>query len=162
MKSKNLLQRVAQFITIVGLSLLIGNISAFIAMNMLSTPKDILFFLWQRRFIDAMVQLGMIKGMWLFLIGNIVIYLCQRTRKNLLLLIFSIAVFILGEFFIIPLSYETSLLAFQQYGMNQINPDFLTIKHKEDVLGGLNLFILLTYLVISICYKQEENKMNGL
>ena len=148
MKSKNLLQRVAQFITIVGLSLLIGNISAFIAMNMLSTPKDTLFFLWQRRFIDAMVQLGMIKGMWLFFIGNIVIYLCQRTRKNLLLLIFSIAVFILGEFFIIPLSYETSLLAFQQYGMNQITPDFLTIKHKEDVLGGVNLLILFIYCAI--------------
>ncbi|WP_311329751.1 hypothetical protein [Capnocytophaga sputigena] len=145
MKSKNLLQRVAQFITIVGLSLLIGNILAFIAMNMLSIQQDTSFFLWQRRFIDAMVQLGMIKGMWLFLIGNIVIYLCQRNRKNLLLLILSSVVFVLGEFFIIPLSYETSLLAFQQYGMNQITPDFLTIKHKEDVLGGVNLLILLIY-----------------
>ncbi len=96
------------------------------------------------------------------IIGNIVIYLCQRTRKNLLLLILSIIVFVLGEFFIIPLSYKTSLVAFQQYVMNQVISDFLIIKHKEDVLGGLNLFILLTYLVISICYKQEENKMNGL
>ena len=111
MKNKNFFQRMAQLIAIFGLSLLIGNISAFIAMNMLSTPKDILFFLWQRRFIDAMVQLGMIKGMWLFFIGNIVIYLCQRTRKNLLLLILSIIVFVLGEFFIIPLSYKTSLVA---------------------------------------------------
>lgn len=145
MKSKNLLQRVAQFIIVVGLSLLIGNISAFIAMNMLSIPQDTSFFLWQRRFIDAMVQLGMIKGMWLFLIGNIVIYLCQRNRKNLLLLILSSVVFVLGEFFIIPLSYETSLLAFQQYEMNQITPDFLTIKYKEDVLGGINLLILLIY-----------------
>ena len=92
-----------------------------------------------------MVQLGMIKGMWLFLIGNIVIYLCQRNRKNLLLLILSSVVFVLGEFFIIPLSYDTSLLAFQQYEMNQITPDFLTIKHKEDVLGGINLLILLIY-----------------
>ena len=141
MKSKNLLQRVAQFIIVVGLSLLIGNISAFIAMNMLSIPQDTSFFLWQRRFIDAMVQ----KGMWLFLIGNIVIYLCQRNRKNLLLLILSSVVFVLGEFFIIPLSYETSLLAFQQYGMNQVTSDFLTIKHKEDVLGGVNLLILLIY-----------------
>ena len=145
MKSKNLLQRVAQFIIVLGLSLLIGNISAFIAMNMLSIPQDTSFFLWQRRFIDAMVQLGMIKGMWLFLIGNIVIYLCQRNRKNLLLLILSSVVFVLGEFFIIPLSYETSLLAFQQYEMNQITPDFLTIKHKEDVLGGINLLILFIY-----------------
>ena len=161
MKSKNLLQRVAQFITIVGLSLLIGNISAFIAMNMLSIPKDTLFFLWQRQFIDAMVQLGMIKGMWLLFIGNIVIYLCQRTRKNLLLLILSIAVFVLGEFFIIPLSYDTSLLAFQQYRMNQVTSDFLIIKHKEDVLGGFNLFILLIYLIINIFYKQEENKVKN-
>ena len=145
MKSKNLLQRVGQFITIVGLSLLIGNISAFIAMNMLSIQQDTSFFLWQRRFIDAMVQLGMIKGMWLFLIGNIVIYLCQRNRKNLLLLILSSVVFVLGEFFIIPLSYETSLLAFQQYEMNQVTSDFLIIKHKEDVLGGINLLILLIY-----------------
>ena len=145
MKSKNLLQRVAQFITIVGLSLLIGNISAFIAMNMLSIQQDTSFFLWQRRFIDAMVQLGMIKGMWLFLIGNIVIYLCQRNRKNLLLFILSSVVFVLGEFFIIPLSYETSLLAFQQYEMNQVTSDFLIIKHKEDVLGGINLLILLIY-----------------
>ena len=145
MKSKNLLQRVAQFITIVGLSLLIGNISAFIAMNMLSIQQDTSFFLWQRRFIDAMVQLGMIKGMWLFLIGNIVIYLCQRNRKNLLLLILSSVVFVLGEFFIIPLSYETSRLAFQQYEMNQVTSDFLIIKHKEDVLGGINLLILLIY-----------------
>ncbi|WP_278590564.1 hypothetical protein [Capnocytophaga ochracea] len=149
MKSKNLLQRVAQFIAILGLSLLIGNISAFIAMNMLSTPQDTSFFLWQRQFIDAMVQLGMIKGMWLFLIGNIVIYLCQITRKNLLLLILSIAVFVLGEFFIIPLSYDTSLLAFQQYRMNQVTSDFLTIKHKEDILGGINLLILLVYCA---CY----------
>ena len=149
MKSKNLLQRVAQFIAILGLSLLIGNISAFIAMNMLSTPQDTSFFLWQRQFIDAMVQLGMIKGMWLFLIGNIVIYLCQITRKNLLLLILSIAVFVLGEFFIIPLSYDTSLLAFQQYRMNQVTSDFLTIKHKEDILGGVNLLILLVYCA---CY----------
>ena len=145
MKNKNFFQRMAQLIAIFGLSLLIGNISAFIAMNMLSIPQDTSFFLWQRRFIDAMVQLGMIKGMWLFLIGNIVIYLCQRNRKNLLLLILSSVVFVLGEFFIIPLSYDTSLLAFQQYEMNQITPDFLTIKHKEDVLGGINLLILLIY-----------------
>ena len=162
MKDKNFFQRMAQLIAIFGLSLLIGNISAFIAMNMLSIPKDTLFFLWQRQFIDAMVQLGMIKGMWLLFIGNIVIYLYQKNRKNLLLLILSIIVFVLGEFFIVPLSYETSHIAFQQYEMNQITSNFLIIKHKEDVLGGLNLFILLTYLVISICYKQEENKINGL
>ena len=68
MKDKNFFQRMAQLIAIFGLSLLIGNISAFIAMNMLSIPKDTLFFLWQRQFIDAMVQLGMIKGMWLLFI----------------------------------------------------------------------------------------------
>ena len=151
----------AQFIAIFVLSLLIGNISAFIAMNMLSIPKDTLFFLWQRQFIDAMVQLGMIKGMWLLFIGNIVIYLYQKNRKNLLLLILSIIVFVLGEFFIVPLSYETSRIAFQQYEMNQVTSDFLIIKHKEDVLGGFNLFILLIYLIINIFYKQEENKVKN-
>lgn len=151
----------AQLIAIFGLSLLIGNISAFIAMNMLSIPKDTLFFLWQRQFIDAMVQLGMIKGMWLLFIGNIVIYLYQKNRKNLLLLILSIIVFVLGEFFIVPLSYETSRIAFQQYEMNQVTSDFLIIKHKEDVLGGFNLFILLIYLIINIFYKQEENKVKN-
>ena len=154
MKNKNFFQRMAQLIAIFGLSLLIGNISAFIAMNMLSIPKDTLFFLWQRQFIDAMVQLGMIKGMWLLFIGNIVIYLYQKNRKNLLLLILSIIVFVLGEFFIVPLSYETSRIAFQQYEMNQVTSDFLIIKHKEDVLGGFNLFILLIYLIINIFYKQ--------
>ena len=161
MKNKNFFQRMAQLIAIFGLGLLIGNISAFIAMNMLSTPKDTLFFLWQRQFIDAMVQLGMIKGMWLLFIGNIVIYLYQKNRKNLLLLILSIIVFVLGEFFIVPLSYETSRIAFQQYEMNQVTSDFLIIKHKEDVLGGFNLFILLIYLIINIFYKQEENKVKN-
>jgi hypothetical protein len=161
MKNKNFFQRMAQLIAIFGLSLLIGNISAFIAMNMLSIPKDTLFFLWQRQFIDAMVQLGMIKGMWLLFIGNIVIYLCQKNRKNLLLLILSIIVFVLGEFFIVPLSYETSHIAFQQYEMNQITSNFLIIKHKEDILGGFNLFILLIYLIINIFYKQEENKVKN-
>ena len=154
MKNKNFFQRMAQLIAIFGLSLLIGNISAFIAMNMLSIPKDTLFFLWQRQFIDAMVQLGMIKGMWLLFIGNIVIYLYQKNRKNLLLLILSIIVFVLGEFFIVPLSYETSRIAFQQYEMNQVTSNFLIIKHKEDILGGFNLFILLIYLIINIFYKQ--------
>ena len=161
MKNKNFFQRMAQLIAIFGLSLLIGNISAFIAMNMLSIPKDTLFFLWQRQFIDAMVQLGMIKGMWLLFIGNIVIYLYQKNRKNLLMLILSIIVFVLGEFFIVPLSYETSRIAFQQYEMNQVTSDFLIIKHKEDVLGGFNLFILLIYLIINIFYKQEENKVKN-
>ena len=161
MKNKNFFQRMAQLIAIFGLSLLIGNISAFIAMNMLSIPKDTLFFLWQRQFIDAMVQLGMIKGMWLLFIGNIVIYLYQKNRKNLLLLILSIIVFVFGEFFIVPLSYETSRIAFQQYEMNQVTSDFLIIKHKEDVLGGFNLFILLIYLIINIFYKQEENKVKN-
>jgi len=161
MKNKNFFQRMAQLIAIFGLSLLIGNISAFIAMNMLSIPKDTLFFLWQRQFIDAMVQLGMIKGMWLLFIGNIVIYLYHKNRKNLLLLILSIIVFVLGEFFIVPLSYETSRIAFQQYEMNQVTSDFLIIKHKEDVLGGFNLFILLIYLIINIFYKQEENKVKN-
>ena len=161
MKNKNFFQRMAQLIAIFGLSLLIGNISAFIAMNMLSIPKDTLFFLWQRQFIDAMVQLGMIKGMWLLFIGNIVIYLYQKNRKNLLLLILSIIVFVLGEFFIVPLSYETSRIAFQQYEMNQVTSDFLIIKHKEDVLEGFNLFILLIYLIINIFYKQEENKVKN-
>ena len=160
MKNKIFFQRMAQLIAIFGLSLLIGNISAFIAMNMLSIPKDTLFFLWQRQFIDAMVQLGMIKGMWLLFIGNIVIYLYQKNRKNLLLLILSIIVFVLGEFFIVPLSYETSRIAFQQYEMNQVTSDFLIIKHKE-VLGGFNLFILLIYLIINIFYKQEENKVKN-
>ena len=161
MKNKKFFQRMAQLIAIFGLSLLIGNISAFIAMNMLSIPKDTLFFLWQRQFIDAMVQLGMIKGMWLLFIGNIVIYLYQKNRKNLLLLILSIIVFVLGEFFIVPLSYETSRIAFQQYEMNQVTSGFLIIKHKEDVLGGFNLFILLIYLIINIFYKQEENKIKN-
>ncbi|WP_314817420.1 hypothetical protein [Capnocytophaga gingivalis] len=161
MKNKNFFQRMAQLIAIFGFSLLIGNISAFIAMNMLSIPKDTLFFLWQRQFIDAMVQLGMIKGMWLLFIGNIVIYLYHKNRKNLLLLILSIIVFVLGEFFIVPLSYETSRIAFQQYEMNQVTSDFLIIKHKEDVLGGFNLFILLIYLIINIFYKQEENKVKN-
>ena len=161
MKNKKFCQRIARLIAIFGLSLLIGNISAFIAMNMLSIPKDTLFFLWQRQFIDAMVQLGMIKGMWLLFIGNIVIYLYQKNRKNLLLLILSIIVFVLGEFFIVPLSYETSRIAFQQYEMNQVTSDFLIIKHKEDVLGGFNLFILLIYLIINIFYKQEENKVEN-
>ncbi|WP_454999453.1 hypothetical protein [Capnocytophaga gingivalis] len=161
MKNKNFFQRMAQLIAIFGLSLLIGNISAFIAMNMLSIPKDTLFFLWQRQFIDAMVQLGMIKGMWLLFIGNIVIYLYQKNRKNLLLLILSIIVFVLGEFFIVPLSYETSRIAFQQYEMNQVTSNFLIIKHKEDILGGFNLFILLIYLIINIFYKQEENKVKN-
>jgi len=161
MKNKNFFQRMAQLIAIFGLSLLIGNISAFIAMNMLSIPKDTLFFLWQRQFIDAMVQLGMIKGMWLLFIGNIVIYLYQKNRKNLLFIILSIIVFVLGEFFIVPLSYETSRIAFQQYEMNQVTSDFLIIKHKEDVLGGFNLFILLIYLIINIFYKQEENKVKN-
>ena len=161
MKNKNFFQRMAQLIAIFGLSLLIGNISAFIAMNMLSIPKDTLCVLWQRQFIDAMVQLGMIKGMWLLFIGNIVIYLYQKNRKNLLLLILSIIVFVLGEFFIVPLSYETSRIAFQQYEMNQVTSDFLIIKHKEDVLGGFNLFILLIYLIINIFYKQEENKVKN-
>ena len=161
MKDKNFFQRMAQLIAIFGLSLLIGNISAFIAMNMLSIPKDTLFFLWQRQFIDAMVQLGMIKGMWLLFIGNIVIYLYQKNRKNLLLLILSIIVFVLGEFFIVPLSYETSRIAFQQYEMNQVTSNFLIIKHKEDILGGFNLFILLIYLIINIFYKQEENKVKN-
>ena len=161
MKDKNFFQRMAQLIAIFGLSLLIGNISAFIAMNMLSIPKDTLFFLWQRQFIDAMVQLGMIKGMWLLFIGNIVIYLYQKNRKNLLLLILSIIVFVLGEFFIVPLSYETSRIAFQQYEMNQVTSNFLIIKHKEDILGGFNLFILLIYLIINIFYKQEENKVEN-
>ena len=161
MKNKNFFQRMAQLIAIFGLSLLIGNISAFIAMNMLSIPKDTLFFLWQRQFIDAMVQLGMIKGMWLLFIGNIVIYLYQKNRKNLLLLILSIIVFVLGEFFIVPLSYETSRIAFQQYEMNQVTSNFLIIKHKEDILGGFNLFILLIYLIINIFYKQEENKVEN-
>ena len=161
MKNKIFFQRMAQLIAIFGFSLLIGNISAFIAMNMLSIPKDTLFFLWQRQFIDAMVQLGMIKGMWLLFIGNIVIYLYHKNRKNLLLLILSIIVFVLGEFFIVPLSYETSRIAFQQYEMNQVTSDFLIIKHKEDVLGGFNLFILLIYLIINIFYKQEENKVKN-
>ena len=108
-----------------------------------------------------MVQLGMIKGMWLLFIGNIVIYLCQKNRKNLLLLILSIIVFVLGEFFIVPLSYETSRIAFQQYEMNQVTSNFLIIKHKEDILGGFNLFILLIYLIINIFYKQEENKVEN-
>ncbi|MEB3041092.1 hypothetical protein VJJ49_10390, partial [Capnocytophaga gingivalis] len=42
-----------------------------------------------------------------------------------------------------------------------ITSDFLIIKHKEDVLGGFNLFILLIYLIINIFYKQEENKVEN-
>ena len=69
----------------------------------------------------------------------------KNSEKLTIAYIFNRSINILGEFFIIPLSYETSLLAFQQYGMNQITPDFLTIKHKEDVLGGVNLLILFIY-----------------
>ena len=145
---------VSQILTIIGFSLCIGSIASFIAMNVI-TPKttlDLDFTHWQRYFAKPITNYVTVPGIWLFVTGNIGLYLFQFNKDNLntAILIVAMLTFINGIFVIVPTARIVNRLAFEQAELARNVPLFLRKKMFEDSCGGINLFLLITYLTLTV------------
>lgn len=146
--------KTAKAITAIGYSLCLGSIASFIAMNLIAgkTPT-IEFFYWQRTFVNPIMNFVTMPGIWLFLLGNIGLFLTlekKRKTADIILLILSFLVVANGQAIIIPIAETVSNLAVQQVQTSTFIQDFTTNKTIEDTCGGINLLFLLIYLTIYI------------
>ncbi len=159
--------RIAKSAMIIGYSLCVGSIASFIAMNMISgTNPTIEFLYWQRIFINPIMNFVTMPGIWLFLIGNIIMFLILENKKkikNLVLLILSFLVVINGQMIIFPFAKKVSRLAVQQNQTSEFIQEFTTNKTIEDTFGGINLLFLLLYLVIYVLntYKGKKTDISN-
>ena len=146
--------KTAKTLTILGFSLCLGSIASFIAMNIIAGDNPTIEFLyWQRHFVNPIMIYVTMPSIWLFLIGNIGLFLplkkCRK-RKDIVLLVLSVLILINGQFIIIPLAKSVSSSAIQQFQTSQFIPEFAKQKSIEDTCGGLNLLFLISYLVVHI------------
>ncbi|HCM20971.1 MAG TPA: hypothetical protein DIC46_09420 [Porphyromonadaceae bacterium] len=141
-------------IIVIGYSLCLGSIASFIAMNIIAGDSPTIEFLyWQRTFVNSIMNYVTAPAIWLFLLGNIGLFLTlgkERNRKNVILLMLSILVVINGQLIIIPFAKTVSSLAVQQLQISQFIPNFAANKAIEDTCGEINLLFLITYLTVYI------------
>jgi hypothetical protein len=132
----------------------LGSIASFIAMNVIAGKNPTIEFLyWQRTFVNPIMNFVTMPGIWLFLLGNIGLFLtleAKRKTANIILLILSFLVVANGQVIIIPFAKIVSHLAIQQFQTSEFIQDFATNKTIEDTCGGINLLFLLIYLMIYI------------
>lgn len=151
--SKSFFQ-MAKTLTIIGYSLCIGSIASFIAMNVVAGENPTIEFLfWQRHFVNPIMNYVTMPSIWLFLFGNIGLFLALekgRNRMNIVLLVLSVLIAINGQFIIIPLAKSVSSFAVQQLQTSQFITEFAKQKSIEDTFGGINLFFLIIYLTVHI------------
>jgi len=149
------------FITLIGFSLCLGSIVAFISMNILKDSSTTELIFWQRKFINGIMNIATIPGLLLFLIGNIGLYYfskCKREKWVIFRLIIPAIITMNGLMFIVPLANKVNEIAFHQYKTSTILTEFTSLKSIEDTLGGLNLLLLLFYLII-ICFSIYSIKL---
>ena len=146
--------KMAKTLTIIGYSLCIGSIASFIAMNVVAGENPTIEFLfWQRHFVNPIMNYVTMPSIWLFLFGNIGLFLAiekGRNRMNIVLLVLSVLIAINGQFIIIPLAKSVSRFAVQQLQTSQFITEFAKQKSIEDTFGGINLFFLIIYLTVHI------------
>ena len=138
-----------------GCCLICGSAVAFIAMNQGARLQDAQFFYWQRYFVDGVVSVATLPGVWLFFAGSLLWWLCQRTKKTLLLAVMALLVVINSQCFIIPLSKQASMLAFQTSRAEPVAAAFIAAKTGEDRLGAVNGGLLLGYLAVYLLWREK-------
>jgi len=94
MKKSPVLPWLAHAMRFAGCCLICGSAVAFIAMNQGARLQDAQFFYWQRYFVDGVVSVATLPGIWLFFAGSLLWWLCQRTKKTLLLAVMALLVVI--------------------------------------------------------------------
>ncbi len=100
-------------------------------------------------------------GIWLFLFGNIIMFLTLKDKKKIkkiALLILSFLVVANGQIIIIPFAQKVSRFAVQQNQTSEFIQEFATNKNIEDTFGGINLLFLLLYLVIYVLNTHKRKK----
>ncbi len=147
--------------TVVGFSLCLGSIASFIALNIIAgKAPTIEFWYWQRLFINSIMYFVTIPGTWLFLLGNIGIYLKLKGKRkpvNIILLMLSFLL-LLNGYWIQSVAKTVSNLAVEQLKTNEFIQAFSSNKSIEDICGGINLLFLLVYLGIYIITIAKSKK----
>jgi membrane-associated phospholipid phosphatase len=147
---KKHMQKTGDVAILIACSMIIGSFIAFAALNSGGRIQDAAFFYWQRYFVDNVVAMATLPGVWLFFIGSLMRYLSDSGTKTLLLLIVSLLIVINSQYFIIPVSHEASAIAFQSGNLPNVSETFLALKGLEDKRGAINGLLLLGYLLIYI------------
>ena len=147
---KKHMQKTGYVVILIACSMIIGSFIAFAALTSGGRIQAAAFFYWQRYFVDNVVAMATLPGVWLFLIGSLMRYLSDSGTKTLLLLIVSLLVVINSQCFIIPVSHEASAIAFQSGHLPNVSETFLALKGLEDKRGAINGLLLLGYLLIYI------------
>lgn len=156
MKFINSTNRTKVFITLVIISyaLCLGSVASFIAMNVTAGKNPSLEYIyWQRIFVSSIMTYATIPGTWMLLIWTFIWYFATRKnyKKTCLAIVIIVAlIFINGQFILRPIVKTVNNLAAKQIKLKTLFADYTTQKKTEDILGAVNLLLLLTFLIIFI------------
>ncbi len=147
---KRLFLQASMAMTMVGFSFCLGSIASFVALNVIAGENPTIeFSYWQRSFIDPIMRFVTMPGCWLLLFGNVGVFLAlkgNRRSVNAVLLILSILILCNG-LWIFSVAENVSNLAVEQFQMAEPLPAYSAKKTVEDAFGGMNMALLIVYLV---------------
>ena len=66
---KKHMQKTGYVVILIACSMIIGSFIAFAALNSGGRIQDAAFFYWQRYFVDNVVAMATLPGVWLFLLA---------------------------------------------------------------------------------------------
>ncbi len=146
-----------QLVTLLGFIFCLGSIFTFIAMNMvLGDNPSIEAVYWQRLFVSKITNVLIMPGL-VFIVGGAIAlsllhygFFTNRSLSIIQTLIFLIAI---NSIHISILVRKVSTIAIQQYESSTTIKNYMAIKSREDMFGGINMILLLTCLILSITLK---------
>jgi succinate dehydrogenase hydrophobic anchor subunit len=114
---------------------------------------------WQRTFITPIMHFATIPGIWLlFLTTTGLFFLKWKENKlaNSSLLILSAIIAGIGQFIINPMAKKVTEISIQQIETQTVISDYVSNKLIEDSCGGINLLLLIIFLVICVFAKNRN------
>jgi len=140
-----------QLVLTLGFILSIGSIASFIVMNVLfGETSSIDSIYWQRLFVSKTTYFLIIPGVCLILASTIILTY-NSSKKDIWLIIVQILVvlIVLNSIHITLLADKVTTIATYQKEILANIKEYVELKSREDVFGGVNLLMLLVLLGIS-------------
>ncbi len=146
-------------LSILGFILCLGSIFSFVVMNIaLGESPSVDSIYWQRLFVSKITFVLIIPGICLFLVAAIFLswrYYGFFSNVWVLLVQLLVVLVVVNSINIVLLAEKATAIAIHQKEIMQSIPEYIKIKSREDIFGGINMLILLATLMVSF-YKLKK------
>jgi hypothetical protein len=160
--SADFLIKTSQIFAIFGFILCLGSIFSFIAMNLVqgNSPSVDSIYL-QRLFVSKITFDLIIPGIVLIVLGAVFLSWKQYgffSNKWITIVQTLVILIIINSSNVTLIADKVTAIAIHQHQIMTSLPEYVILKSKEDMFGGLNMVMLLACLIITIY--QNHGKIN--